>query len=113
MEDLLNEATERLVLERVANLLELKLTPMGALNLLAIAIRIAPRDFALQVMSKAIVDLSQGQPLPSFMSFAEDAQNWAALASVLERKHYATAILNSFTAREKADFLRYAERLAA
>lgn len=112
-QDLLNEASERLELERMANILEMKLTPMGALNLLAVAIRIAPRDLALQVMSKAIMDLSQGQPLPEFMSFAEDAQIWAMLASSIERKYYAAAILNSFTAREKANFLGYAERLVA
>ena len=111
MEYLFNEASERLELERLANLLELRLTPMGALKLLAVAIRITPPDLSLQMMFKAIADLSEGQPMPAFMSYAEEAQNWSALASVVERKHYAAAILNSFSVKEKVAFLVYAKGL--
>ncbi len=96
-----------------ADRLEGRLSAAGALNLLAVAIRIAPRDEALELMLAAMHDFSSGPPLPSFVSIAEEAKDWAAFATLVERKNYAAAIFNTFSANERAAFLGFADRMAA
>jgi hypothetical protein len=113
MEDLLNVASERLELERLANLLELKLTPMGALNLLAVSMRIAPRDPAITIMNKAVTDLSIGMPVPPLMTISDEATWWTSLASTEELKYYAAAIFNALSQDDKAAFMGYARKVVA
>ena len=93
--------------------LEALLTPVGALNLLGVAIRMAPRDEGLELMSAAMRDLTCGQPMVPFFCIADEAKHWATYASLEERKYYAAAIFNTFTPDERAAFLGFADRRAA
>lgn len=45
-----------------------------------------------------------GYPLPSFLSPKDDAQSWASLATLTERKAYALAAYEALPAREQMAF---------
>ena len=97
----------------VADMFDRKLSDLGRLHLLGVGLQICPTDAAITLCHAALTDWCAGRPQAPFWSIPEDAKDWAALASLVERKHYAAAILNSSSAREKAGFLGYAERLPA
>jgi len=99
--------------QSVADRFDRHLTDVGKLHLLGVGLQICPTDAAITLCHAALRDWCAGRPQAPFWSIPEDAKDWAALASLVERKHYAAAILNSSSAREKAGFLGYAERLPA
>ena len=111
--DLLNAMRGGEGLAPFADRLETRLTAMGRLNLLAIAIRIAPESERLELMSAAMGDLTRGQPMAPFFCIAVEAKDWATYASLAERKYYAAAIFNTFGPSERAAFLGFADRRAA
>lgn len=95
----------------VADRFDRHLTDLGRLHLLGVGLQICPTDAAITLCHAALSDWCAGRPQAPFWSIADEARDWASLASLVERKHYAVAILNTFTAIEKADFLNFAEKV--
>lgn len=105
----LNTSGEPSALIAYADRLEERLTPIGAANYLAIAIRITAPTTACEIMDVALRDLSAGQPNVAFLSYADDARNWTSLASLPERKCYLAAIFQSLCRKDQIAFWDYAQ----
>lgn len=98
----------------VADRFEAHLTPQGALNLLGVGLRIAPRTEALALVDAFMADSATGTPLPSLVGVMEDARFHASLATVLERKAYSLAHFEALPQRHRDGFLSYVSgRIAA
>ena len=104
---LLNETTEPTALIPFADSLEAKLSPMGASNLLCVAIRTAPPEAACTLMNGALNDLSAGQPRAALLSYADEARFWTNLAPLEERKVYMAAIWQSLSTSEQSAFWNF------
>jgi hypothetical protein len=111
---ILNEPCDLSILAQFADRLEPRLTEIGTYNLLAVAIRVTPRDASCEIMDYALRDHSAGQPGAAFLSYADEAKDWCSLASLPERKCYLAAIWQSLSNSDQSAFWRYIqERTAA
>lgn len=109
----LNENREPSFLASFADHLQDHLNDFGKLNLLAVAIRIAPHSSACEILDAALCDLGAGQPGAAFLSFADEAADWTNFASLPERKYYLAAIWQSLSYNDQGAFWRYAKDRAA
>ena len=107
---LLNETTKPTGLIPFSDKLGCKLSPLGASNLLCVAIRTAPPEAACTIMDGAIQDLSAGQPIPALLGYADEARFWVNLAPIQERKTYLSAIWQTLPAFEQSAFWKYVQR---
>ena len=106
----LNHTTEPKLLIPLADRLEAKLSPLGASNLLCVAIRTAPHEAACTLMHGALCDLSAGTPLPPLISYADEARFWVSLAPLSERKVYLAAIWQTLPYSEQSAFWNFVQR---
>ena len=67
----------------------------------------------MQLMNAAICSNCIGYPLPPFLSIKDDAEWWASLACLEERKIYVAEIIKTLTREQLVALICYSQRLAA
>lgn len=99
--------------QRVADEFNNQLTDIGGLNLLGVGLQICSTDAAITLCHAALSDWCVGRPQAPFWLIADEARNWAALASTQELKFYCAATFNALSASNQKAFVQYSKRLAA
>lgn len=102
--DLLNSMRGGEGLAHFADRLEARLTPIGALNLLGVATRIAPEQEAIAFCDAFLGYHSIGHPIASFINAYDDAKWHASYASPVERKAYCFAHYQAMTPSHQVAF---------
>ena len=102
--DLLNTTIGGAGLLPFADRLESRLTPLGRLNLLGVALRSAPEREAIYLCDAFLASHSIGHPVPAFLNIYDDAKWHAANATPTEQKAYCLAHYQAMSATDQASF---------
>ena len=87
-------------------------TPTETLLSLGDALREAPREEAVLLCHHFLIDVMAGRPEVPFWSIAEEANDWASIATTVELKIYGACIARSLTPAHQRAFAKFVTELA-